>query len=132
VIELFDTHKEIISIQWRRNPMKRKLIIFLMPGFFLFLFTTAVSQNKGAENILLQGGKLGSVPFSHHLHQKLLGDCNICHTLFPQVAGSIEKLKAEEKVKKKEAMDQCVECHKKGATTGSKAAPTKCSECHKR
>jgi len=42
------------------------------------------------------------------------------HTLFPQVAGSIEKLKAEGKVKKKEAMDQCVACHKKGATTGSR------------
>ena len=112
--------------------MKRKLIIFLILDFFLLLSMTAVSQNKGAVNMVLQGGKLGSVPFSHHLHQKLLGDCNICHTLFPQVAGSIEKLKAAGKLKKKEAMDQCVECHKKEAPTGSKALPTKCSECHKK
>jgi hypothetical protein len=112
--------------------MKRKLIILLIPGFFIFLCTIAVGQNKGAENILLQGGKLGSVPFSHHLHQKLLGDCNICHKAFPQTAGSIEKLKVEGKLKKKEAMDQCVECHKKEATTGGKALPTKCSECHKK
>ena len=46
--------------------------------------------------MVLQGGKLGSVPFSHHLHQNAIRDCNICHTLFPQIAGSIEKLKAEE------------------------------------
>ena len=112
--------------------MKRKLIIFLMPGFFIFLFMTALGQNKGAANMVLQGGKLGIVPFSHHLHQNAINDCNTCHTLFPQVAGSIEKLKAEGKVKKKEAMDQCVECHKKGTTTGGKALPTKCSECHKK
>jgi len=112
--------------------MKRKLIILLLSGFFIFLFTTAVSQNKGAENILLEGGKLGSVPFSHHIHQKLISDCNICHKAFPQTAGSIEKLKTEGKLKKKEAMDQCVECHKKDATTGAKALPIKCSECHKK
>jgi hypothetical protein len=112
--------------------MKRKLIIFFMLCFFLLLSTIAVSQNKGAANMVLQGGKLGSVPFSHHLHQNAIRDCNICHTLFPQVAGSIEKLKAEGKVKKKEPMDHCVECHKKEATTGNKALPTKCSECHKK
>jgi c(7)-type cytochrome triheme protein len=112
--------------------MNRKLIIFLMPGLFFFLFTTAAGQNKGAANIALQGGKLGSVPFSHHLHQNAIRDCNICHTFFPQVAGSIEKLKAEGKLKKREAMDQCVECHKKETATGSKALPTKCSECHKK
>jgi len=111
--------------------MKRKLIISLILFFFLLLSTTAVSQDKGAANMVLQGGKLGIVPFSHHLHQKLLGDCNICHKAFPQTAGSIEKLKAEGKLKKKEAMDQCVECHKKEAST-SKALPTKCSECHKK
>jgi cytochrome c-type protein NrfB len=112
--------------------MKRKLIIFLMLGFSIFSFATAVGQNKGAERIVLKGGKLGDVPISHHLHQNAIRDCNICHTLFPQVAGSIEKLKAEGKVKKKEAMDQCVACHKKEATAGGKALPTKCSECHKK
>jgi len=112
--------------------MKRTLIIFLIIGFFFLISTIAISQNKGAENILLQGGKLGSVPFSHQLHQKLLGDCNICHKSFPQNAGSIEKLKVEGKVKKKEAMDNCVECHKKEAATTGKALPIKCSECHKK
>ena len=111
--------------------MNRKLIIFFMIGFFLLLSATAVSQNKGAANMVLQGGKPGSVPFSHHLHQNAIRDCNICHTLFSQVAGSIEKLKAEGKIKKREAMGQCVECHKKEAAT-SKDLPTKCSECHKK
>ena len=112
--------------------MKRKLIIFSTLGFFFLLSTMAMSQNKGAANMVLQGGKLGSVPFSHHLHQKLIDDCNICHKAFSQAAGSIEKLKAEGKLKKKEAMDQCVDCHKKEATTDGKALPTKCGECHKK
>jgi cytochrome c-type protein NrfB len=113
--------------------MKRKLIIFLILVFLFLLFTTISGQNKGASNMVLQGGKLGNVPFSHHLHQNAIRDCNICHNLFPQAAGSTEKLKAEGKLKKKEVMDQCVECHKKEATTnGNKALPTKCSECHKK
>jgi c(7)-type cytochrome triheme protein len=112
--------------------MNRKMIILLLPGFLFFLVAIAVGQNKGPANLVLQGGKLGSVPFSHHLHQNIIGDCNICHTLFPQAAESIEKLKAEGKLKKREVMDRCVECHKKEAATGSKAAPIKCSACHKK
>ena len=112
--------------------MNRTLINLLGLALLFFLPMTAWGQNKGAANMVLHGGKLGSVQFSHQLHQKLLGDCNICHKAFPQTAGSIEKLKAEGKLKKKEAMDQCVECHKKEATTGGKALPTKCSECHKK
>jgi predicted CXXCH cytochrome family protein len=107
--------------------MKRKLIIFLILGFFIFFPATAVSQNKGPANMVLQGGKLGSVPFSHHLHQNAIRDCTMCHSLFPQAAGSIEG-----KLKKREVMDQCVECHKKGATADGKALPIKCSECHKK
>ena len=72
------------------------------------------------------------MPFSHHLHQKLLGDCNTCHTWFPQVAGSIEKLKDGGKLKKKEAVGKCVECHKKDAAYGGKAIPIKYNECHKK
>lgn len=112
--------------------MSRKLVILLMLGFSIFSFSIAVGENKGAERIVLKGGKLGDVAISHHLHQNAIGDCNICHTLFPQVAGSIEKLKAEGKLKKREAMDRCVECHKQVATTGGKALPIKCGECHKR
>ena len=112
--------------------MKKNLIIFFILGFFFFFPTTAGGQNKGAANMVLQGGKLGSVPFSHHLHQNAIRDCNTCHTLFPQDAGSIEKLKAEGKLMKKEVMDQCVACHKKEATAGGKTLPTKCSECHKK
>jgi hypothetical protein len=112
--------------------MKTHLIIALTMALLFILVAIAGSQNKGAERIVLQGGKLGDVPFSHHLHQSAIGDCTTCHTLFPQVAGSIEKLKDEGKLKKREAMDQCVECHKKEATAGGKALPSKCSECHKK
>ena len=111
--------------------MKRKGIILILV-FFIFSPLTARGLNKGAATMVLQGGKLGNAPFSHHLHQNAVGDCTICHTLFPQVAGSIDKLKAEGNLKKREAMNQCVECHKKEATTVGKALPTKFSECHKK
>jgi len=80
----------------------------------------------------LQGGKPGDVPFPHHSHQDVLRDCTLCHSLFPQVTGSIEKLKAKGKLKKMEAMKQCQACHKNKAADGQKTGPTKCNECHKK
>ena len=107
--------------------MKARLIIpLMMVGLSFVLFKTAVAQNKGAADMMLQGGKLGDVPFPHHLHQSVLEDCKLCHNLFPQISGSIEKLKAEGKLKKKEVMDRCQACHRQ------KTGPIKCGECHKK
>jgi cytochrome c-type protein NrfB len=106
--------------------MKAKLIIPLIVGLSFVLSKTAVGQNKGAADMILQGGKPGDVPFAHHLHQSHLGNCDLCHNLFPQTKGSIDKLKAEGKLKKKEVMDQCQACHRQ------KAGPLKCGECHKK
>ena len=85
--------------------MKEKLVILLMFGGILFYTGIAGSgddvENKGAEIILLSGGKMRDVHFPHHRHQDVLGDCNICHDLFPQKLGSIEELKNQGKLEKK-------------------------------
>jgi hypothetical protein len=54
------------------------------------------------------------VHFPHHRHQDALGDCNICHDLFPKKLGSIDELKNQGKLKKKQVMQEhCIDCHKK-------------------
>ena len=103
----------------------------LIVGILLGTSAAAVGENKGVENLLLQGGNLGNVPFSHHMHQNALGDCKLCHNLFPQVSGSIDQLKTGGKLKKKAVMDQCQTCHKQRETKGEKTGPTKCAGCHR-
>ena len=112
--------------------MRIRLAVFLIMGILLGTSAAAVGENKGVENVLLQAGKLGHVPFSHHMHQDALGDCKLCHDLFPQVAGSIDQLKAEGKLKNKAVMDQCQTCHRQRETKGEKTGPTKCGGCHRR
>ena len=51
---------------------------------------SGTDQNKGAAEIKLAGGTRGKVPFPHHQHQEVLGDCNICHSAFEQKSGIIE------------------------------------------
>ena len=55
----------------------------------------AAVENKGAEIISLDGGSRGAVSFPHQRHQNALGDCNVCHALFPQEPGAIVRLKQE-------------------------------------
>ena len=93
--------------------------------------SSMVSQNKGAQNIELQGGKRGKVPFPHHQHQEKLVDCQICHATFEQKAGSIQELKDQGKLKKKHVMNKlCTKCHKQMKKTGEKSGPTTCKKCH--
>ena len=88
-------------------------------------------QNNGANHIELEGGKRGRVPFPHHQHQENLGDCTICHTVFPQKSGSIEELKAQGQLKKKYVMNKlCTKCHKETKKAGKKTGPTTCAKCH--
>jgi hypothetical protein len=92
---------------------------------------SAAEQNKGAENITLDGGNRGKVPFPHHRHQEKIADCEICHSTFPQEAGIIEKLKVEGQLKKKYVMNKlCTKCHKEKKNAGEKAGPTTCAKCH--
>ncbi len=88
-------------------------------------------QDKGAENIVMEGGKRGNVPFPHHQHQERLVNCQTCHSVFPQKAGSIEHLKSEGKLKKKYVMNKlCTKCHKETKKAGNKTGPTTCAKCH--
>ena len=88
-------------------------------------------QDKGAESIEIYGGKRGKVPFPHHRHQENLGDCTICHSVFPQKSGSIEELKAQGKLKKKHVMNKlCTKCHRENKIAGRKSGPLTCKTCH--
>jgi hypothetical protein len=115
--------------------MKIKLIVVLASVAAAIAFSTIAasmtSQNKGAASMNLEGGKRGNVPFPHHQHQENLGDCNICHSVFPQKAGSIADLQAEGKIKKKYVMNKlCTKCHKERKKAGEKSGPTTCKKCH--
>ena len=99
---------------------------------FLFASIAVSNENKGAATLVLQGGSDGNISFPHHRHQNTLGSCNPCHNLFPQTPGSIEKNKAEGKLKKKEVMEQCRTCHRQKTDNGEKAGPINCKGCHRK
>ena len=116
--------------------MKIKLLLLLGAAMLLFasvsiaLSSTPV-ENKGAAEIKLPGGTRGLVPFPHHRHQETLGDCEICHSVFPQKTGSIEELKTKGELKKKYVMNKlCTKCHKDRKKAGEPSGPTTCSKCH--
>ena len=93
--------------------------------------SSMATQNKGAENLELNGGNRGNVPFPHRQHQDQIGDCKICHSVFPQKTGSIEELKAKGTLKKKYVMNKlCTKCHKEKKRDGQKSGPTTCTKCH--
>lgn len=118
-------------------PIKEKLVLLLMFAGILFYTGIAGSgedvENKGAEIILLSGGKMRDVHFPHHRHQDVLGDCNICHDLFPQKLGSIKELKNQGKLKKKQVMQEhCINCHRKMKAAGQNTGPISCGRCHRK
>ena len=82
--------------------MKKILIcsIGLMVVFTVLISQTAVAQNKGAKEMKLDGGTKEAVPFTHSKHQDRLGDCNVCHSIFPQEAGVIVAKKQKGDLKK--------------------------------
>jgi len=126
-IEKGENHRD----RFGKADMKKKLVIAFIVVTFLPASISAI-ENMGPESIVLQGGSSGEVPFPHHRHQTALKDCNPCHSLYPQVSGSIEKMKAEGKLKKKQAMNLCKTCHKNLTAQGQKAGPVKCRDCHKK
>ncbi len=106
------------------------MIVFLMS---LAAALAVAEQNKGAEQMELEGGTRGPVPFPHRQHQDNLEDCNACHALFPQEAGAIGKLHAEGTLKRQQVMkEQCIACHRENKREGKDSGPTLCSQCHQR
>ena len=113
--------------------MKVKLFIILIIAVLSVTPTGIALENKGAKELEMPGGVRGKVPFPHHRHQNALGNCDVCHILFPQVRGSIEKLKAEGKLKRKQVMNTlCTKCHRKTVRAGKKSGPISCSTCHQK
>ena len=111
--------------------MKQWIIIALIGGFVLASGLSLAVENKGAADIVLTGGKRGNVPFPHHRHQNELVDCNICHDVFPQQKGAIDRLKQEGSLKPKTVMNkQCTKCHREKRRAGEKSGPITCKQCH--
>jgi hypothetical protein len=113
--------------------VKAKVIAGLIIGMMVIAAVSLAVENKGAKELEMPGGVRGNVPFPHHLHQNALGNCDVCHILFPQVRGSIETLKAEGKLKRKQVMNTlCTKCHRKRMKAGQKSGPISCSTCHQK
>jgi Cytochrome c7 and related cytochrome c len=113
----------------RRGLLTALVIIGVVCVSFAAVF--AQTQNPGAAEIVLDGGAMGNVKFPHQRHQQKLVDCTICHSVYPQKSGSIEELKAQGKLTKKQVMnEQCTACHKEKRKAGEKAGPTTCTTCH--
>lgn len=114
--------------------MNRAAVWLLLAAFCFICGISAMAgapEPTGAEFITLDGGDSGAVPFPHRLHQTVLGDCMICHSVFPQKAGSIGELKASGELKQKQVMNkQCTACHRKLKKEGKKTGPTTCKSCH--
>ncbi len=106
-------------------------ILFVIAGVFVIAASAAEDQNKGAEEMTLNGGRKGDIDFPHLRHQESLTNCMICHNMFPQKAGVIDTHKAEGKLKSKQVMNKlCISCHRAMDRDGKTTGPTSCSKCH--
>ena len=117
--------------------MGKWVVLFIFSGIIFYAAVAGSGddiEDKGAETILLSGGeKMRDVHFPHHRHQDALKDCNICHDLFPKKLGSIDELKNQGKLKKKQVMQEhCIDCHKEMKATDRKTGPTSCARCHRK
>ena len=86
--------------------MKSKIVVMCV--VFVVLYGSVIvagTENKGPEQITLDGGQRGMVGFPHRQHQTTLGNCNICHNIFPQKLGAIKDLKNQGRLAKKQVMN---------------------------
>ncbi len=90
--------------------MKFKMLLLFLFGTLMLYLSMPLAQDteedKGAENLRIQAGRMNNVHFPHHRHQAALGDCAVCHDLFPKQAHSIRKLKDQGKLRKKQGFQQ--------------------------
>lgn len=112
--------------------MFKKAMIVGVSIMSLAIAGTTFAAGNGAETMVLKGGSPGDVAFNHKKHQDTLKDCEGCHKLFAKEAGSIQKAITAGTLKKKEAMKQCMDCHKDTKAKGTATGPTACKECHKK
>lgn len=112
--------------------MKRTYWVMTVVAMFaIFTAAAAGAVATGPEEILIYGGVSGKVHFPHAQHQHRIGDCNVCHEVFPQKADAIKTLKEEGKLKPKKVMNlQCIKCHKQEKRAGKPHGPLTCNQCH--
>lgn len=113
--------------------MLKQILLFLLVATLWIPLTGPAdgAENKGAEKIIISGGKRGDVSFPHRRHQDTLKDCNVCHVLFPQLPRSIHTQKEAGKLTNKQVMNKlCVKCHRAKRQAGDPSGPTSCNACH--
>lgn len=112
--------------------MNRKLILnMVLAGLFCFFVLFAYASEKGSAEIVLNGGKIGNVPFPHQKHQQVLNEeCSVCHSMFAQEKQVIDQMKKDGRLEKKKVMNHCMGCHRTLAKESKPAGPVKCKGCH--
>ncbi len=112
----------------------KKIVFIVLTLLVVSLSVLVNAQDKGAEVVVFEKGRMQPVTFAHHMHQqKLSNDCSSCHDLFPMESGIIKEMITQEKLKKQQVMNsKCVKCHKDRKKQGLAAGPTKCTACHVR
>ncbi|MFP4474717.1 MAG: cytochrome c3 family protein [Desulfatibacillaceae bacterium] len=87
-------------------------------------------EDKGAREMVLEGGQVGDVPFPHADHQDTI-DCVECHQYFPQEKGAIQnRISKGRMLPKRVVMNQCTQCHRRKKRAGNTDVPTSCRDCH--
>ena len=132
-VPMLGASKQMLRASKQRRNMQARTITIAIMCILLAVAIAAASQKTGAADMTLDGGKTGAVQFPHKAHQDNLKDCNICHDVFPQEKGAIDKLKAEGKLAAKQVMNtQCLKCHRDNKKAGKPSGPTGCTKCHGR
>lgn len=110
---------------------RRLLLIGVGAMLGLAVVVTPGQSAQGPDRIVIDGGVSGKVPFPHAQHQDRIGDCNVCHAVFPQATQAIRKMKEAGKLKPKKVMNlQCIKCHKQAKRDGKPHGPLTCNSCH--
>lgn len=119
------------------KPIDKKL---RLPSFKLIALVVVLAgmtgwafgeSGKGPEKPVIIKAEKGDVPFSHAEHSSVIGGCGACHSLFPPKSGQIEALKAKGKIKDKDVMNMCRDCHGKLMASDKETGPTAdCLGCH--
>jgi len=110
---------------------KLSFFCLILTGLFLGPILSFAGEPQGKKEISLYGGKSGNILFPHHLHQKVVTDCQTCHVDFAQREGALDAAKKSAALKKKQVMNKtCLKCHRALKKSGKTSGPTSCKHCH--
>ena len=114
--------------------MKPNPLVITVAATLLGIYAAiAAAANQGPETIDIFGGQSGKVHFTHARHQNRIGDCNVCHGVFPQETDAIKRMKESGALKPKKVMNlQCIKCHKAEKQAGKPHGPVTCTTCHQK